>query len=242
MAAKVGKPTRTVENYLGAIYTLDRDGEPVIGRKLADWLEVSPPTVTATVQRMIRDGWVTMSEDKTIHLTKAGREAAASVIRRHMLTELLLARMLGVHWSKVHEEADRMAHGVSAEIADRVANAVKHPLVCPHGNPLPGHEEIIEQLIPLLEIEPGAEYVLARIHEELERNQDLMAYFERRCLLPGAIIKLVEIMDYNQTITVQCGGQDVVLGLSVARKMWVREKRAGVNEGLYEFDSRSRVH
>ncbi|TEU09539.1 MAG: metal-dependent transcriptional regulator [Anaerolineales bacterium] len=231
MARKVQRPSQTIENYLGVIYTLSRDGETVIGRKLADWLEVSPPTVTATLQRMIRDGWVTMSDDKSIRLTQGGREAATSVIRRHMLTELLLARILGVPWSKVHEEADRMAHGVSAEIADRVANAVKHPRVCPHGNPMPGHEEITEPLVPLLEAEPGAEYVLARIHEELERNPDLMAYLERHCLLPGATIVLVEIMDYNDTVTVHCGGHDVVLGLSVAGKVWVRDKGSPMGQG-----------
>ena len=225
------RPSQTVENYLGVIYMLSRDGETVIGRKLADWLEVSPPTVTATLHRMIRDGWVTMSDDKSIRLTEAGREAATSVIRRHMLTELLLARILGVPWSKVHEEADRMAHGVSAEIADRVANAVKHPRVCPHGNPMPGHEEITERLVPLLEAEPGAEYVLARIHEELERNPDLMAYFERHCLLPGATVTLVEIMDFNDTVTVHCGGHDVVLGLSVAGRVWVREKGSPMGQG-----------
>ena len=50
------RPTPTVEDYLGVVYTLTRDEERVIRRKLADWLEVSQPTVTATVQRMIRDG------------------------------------------------------------------------------------------------------------------------------------------------------------------------------------------
>lgn len=91
----MASPTPTVEDYLGAIYTLARDREPVIGRKLASWMEVSPPTVTATIQRMARDGWVVMHDDKTIHLTNAGLEMAASVVRRHMLTELLLARVLG---------------------------------------------------------------------------------------------------------------------------------------------------
>ena len=224
MAKKPQSPTPTVENYLGVIYTLARDGKAVIGRKLADWLEVSPPTVTATLQRMIRDGWVTMSDDKSIHLTEQGWEAATSVIRRHMLTELLLARVLGVPWSRVHEEADRLAHGISPEIAARVADAVKHPHVCPHGNPLPGHEEITERLVPLLEAEPGVEYMLARIHEELERNPELIAYLERHCLLPGAAIRLVEIMDYNQTVSVRCGGQEVILGLSVAGKLWVSEE------------------
>jgi len=87
------RPTPTIEDYLGIIYTLQRDGETVIGAKLASWLGVSPPTVTATVKHMIRDGWVRVSENKEIELTPKGRSAAESLIRRHMLTELLLARI-----------------------------------------------------------------------------------------------------------------------------------------------------
>jgi len=224
MVEQATTPTPTVENYLGVIYTLTRDGERVIGRKLADWLEVSAPTVTATVQRMIRDGWVTMAKDKSIHLTEAGKKAASSVVRRHMLTELLLARVLGVPWSRLHEEADKLEHGFSPEIADRVAEAVEHPRACPHGNPLPGHEEITEKLIPLLEAEPGVEYTLARVHEAIERSPELMAYLEQHRFLPGATVELVEIMDYNDTVEVRCAGQDFVLGLSVARKVWVSEE------------------
>ena len=102
------RPTPTIEDYLGVIYTLERDGESVIGARLADWLEVSPPTVTATVKRMVRDGWVTMDRSKEIHLTADGREAAQSLLRRHMLAELLLARILDVPWSQVHQEAEQM--------------------------------------------------------------------------------------------------------------------------------------
>ena len=39
MDAMRARPTPTVEDYLGAIYTLNRDQESVIGRRLADWLE-----------------------------------------------------------------------------------------------------------------------------------------------------------------------------------------------------------
>ena len=114
------RPTPTIEDYLGVIYTLERDGEPVIGARLAEWLEVSPPTVTATVKRMIRDGWVVMSDTKEIHLTTTGRQAARSLLRRHMLTELLLARMLDVPWSQVHQEADAMEHTISPETVERL--------------------------------------------------------------------------------------------------------------------------
>lgn len=221
------RPTPTVEDYLAVIYTLSRDEEAVIGRKLAEWLEVSAPTVTATIKRMIGGGWVTMADDKTIHLTESGREAATSVVRRHMLTELLLTRVLGTPWSKVHAEADRMEHHLSAETAGRLAAVVNDPIACPHGNPMPGHENLIDKLLPLLETNPGSKYVLARVHEEIERNAQLMAYLERNCLVPGAILRVVEVLPFNETVTLECGGKQVVLGISVAKSLWVTELPAG---------------
>jgi DtxR family Mn-dependent transcriptional regulator len=220
--APLARPSPTIEDYLAVIYTLARDGESVIGRKLADWLEVSAPTVTETVQRMIRDGWVTMRENKTIHLTEEGRAAAMSVIRRHMLTELLLAKVLDVPWSKLHEEADRLEHVLSSDTTARLARVVDDPQVCPHGNPLPGYEDATNALEPLLDARPQCAYTLERIHEEVERNTRLMAFLERHGLTPGLPLVLVEVMPENETVTVHTRVGDVVLGLNVARRLWVK--------------------
>jgi len=109
-------PTATIEDYLGIIYTLQRDGEKVIGARLAEILEVSPPTVTATLKRMVRDGWVRMDGKKNISLTETGREAARSVIRRHMLTEWLLSRVLQIPMSELHDEAHKIEHTISPQL------------------------------------------------------------------------------------------------------------------------------
>ncbi len=240
--APPGRPTPTIEDYLGAIYTLDRDGEVVIGRKLADWLEVSAPTVTVTLQRMVRDGWVVMDEDKSIHLTEQGRKAAVSVLRRHMLTELLLAKILGVPWSKVHEEAHRLEHAFSSETAARVAEMVENSEVCPHGNPLPGHEGATRDLLPLLDARPGEPYTLARIHEEIEQNPRLIAYLEQQELVPGAEVTIVEIMPFNETITVLTGHRTVVLGLNVARKVWVCDGSHSSSSGDIDPSAPEKTH
>ena len=84
----------------------------------------------------------------------------------------------------------------------------------------------MDEFVPLLEAHPGSEYVLARVHEEIERNPDLMAYLERHCLIPGAILSVLEVLPFNETVTLQCGGNQVVLGLSVARSLWVTESPA----------------
>lgn len=210
------RPTPTIEDYLGVIYTLERDGELVIGARLAEWLEVSPPTVTATVKRMIRDGWVVMDRSKEIHLTPAGRKAARSVLRRHMLAELLLARMLDVPWSQVHQEADALEHTLSPDTVERLAAKLEHPEACPHGNPLPGYEDRLAGLLPLTEAQPGQHLVIRRVHESAEEQPELMAYLEQNGLLPGAEITILQIMPFNETITLECAGETVVLGLAPA--------------------------
>jgi DtxR family transcriptional regulator, Mn-dependent transcriptional regulator len=217
------RPSPTIEDYLGVIYTLSRDNEQVIGRRLADWMEVSPPTVTVTIQRMVRDGWVTMDADKTIHLTDAGRRAAASVLRRHMLTELLLARVLNVPWSQVHAEADRLEHGMSADTAARVADLLADMVVCPHGNPLPGQESQVSTWQPLLEAVPGREYLLARVHEEMERDGVAMTYLEEQGLVPGVHLAIAMDDAAAGQVTLRVGDRTVVLDHLVARCLWVKE-------------------
>lgn len=218
------RPTPTIEDYLGVIYTLERDGEPAIGARLAEWLEVSPPTVTATVKRMIRDGWVTMDPSKAIHLTPDGRKAARSVLRRHMLAELLLARILGVPWSEVHHEADAMEHTLSAETVERLAAKLDHPETCPHGNPLPGYEDRIASLFPLTEGRAGQHLLIRRVHESAEEQPELMTYLEEHNLLPGAEVTIEAVMPFNETLSLDCQGRTVVLGLGPAALIYVEEK------------------
>jgi Mn-dependent DtxR family transcriptional regulator len=40
------KLSTTIENYLSLMYILERDKEPVLGVRLAQLLNVTPPTVT----------------------------------------------------------------------------------------------------------------------------------------------------------------------------------------------------
>ena len=69
------KPSKTIEDYLQVMHYMTRDGAAIIGARLAERIHVAPPTVTATLQRMVRDGLITMDDHKVVHLTELGREA-----------------------------------------------------------------------------------------------------------------------------------------------------------------------
>lgn len=213
------KLSTTIEDYLSLVYVLERDNEPVVGARLAEFLNVSPPTVTNTLKRMARDGLIVMDKKGT-RLTKTGRESARSVMRRHMLTEWMMVRMLP--WSKLHREAHNLEHAISTEVETALFEELGHPQTCPHGNPLPGCEEAVSSWICLTKISPTQKVIIKRIHELAEYNLELMAFLEGNGITPDAQVTVQEVLPFNQTVTLEIKGKVVTLGYASASYVFVQ--------------------
>lgn len=216
------KLSTTIENYLSLMYVLERDKEPVVGVLLAQLLSVTPPTVTNTLKRMLRDGLITMDKNGPC-LTKTGKQSARTVLRRHMLTEWMMARMLP--WSKLHEEAHNLEHAISSAVETALFEELKHPQTCPHGNPLPGCEKVVSSWIPLTKISSNQRVVIRRIHELAEYNLELLTFLESKGLMPGAEVTIGEVLPFNQTIALEIQGQVVTLGFAAAQHIFVEADR-----------------
>ncbi|MCS7061193.1 MAG: metal-dependent transcriptional regulator [Anaerolineae bacterium] len=223
--------TATVEDYLALLHVFERDGRPAIATRLAEQVGVALPTATATIKRMVRDGWVTVDEKKEVHLTPAGRQVARSVLRRHFLLELLLRKVLDLPWSRIHEEAHAMEHTVSEETLAQLESKLNYPATCPHGNPLPGEEQAVAHWIKLTEMASGETVIIRRIHEFAEDKADLMAFLEANNLVPGTKIVVRDVLPFNQTMTLDVAGRTVVLGMATAEWIYVeansRRQRSG---------------
>ena len=215
------RPSPTIEDYLGVIYTLDRNGERVISARLAQSLDVSAPTVNATLKRMQRDGWVVVDGQKEIQLTPAGQGAAMNVIRRHMLTEWMLARMLKLPLSEIHREAHQIEHSLSPEVAERLQAELEDPRFCPHGNPLPGFEDEAEKWVALSSLSQGETAIIRRIQENLEEDYDILSFLESKGVVPGAQFQVTEVLPFNETVKLSIEGNDLILGLRLASDIYV---------------------
>lgn len=215
------RPTATVEDYLETIHRLERDGKKVIATRLAEMLNVSLPTATLTLKRMARDGWIVFDQHKQIRLTPAGETAAHSVIRRHMLTEWLLVKTLDVPWSEVHSEAHQIEHTLSDNVEKRLNDNLNRPSTCPHGNPLPDHEELISHWRPLTKAPYGTAATIRRIHETIEDSRETLKYLEQNGLLPGAKVEILENLAFNQTISLRTEKGILSLGWALAENIFV---------------------
>jgi DtxR family Mn-dependent transcriptional regulator len=212
------KLSTTVEDYLSLIYVLERDNETVVGVHLAELLGVTPPTVTNTLKRLTRDGLLSMDKNGT-RLTRDGWEAAQTVMRRHMLTEWMMLNRLP--WSKLHGEAHNLEHAISAEAESALLAELGHPKTCPHGNPFPGSESAVASWVPLTKISPGEKVIIRRVHELAEQNGELMAFLESHGIMPGARATVLEVLPFNQTVTLDLAGKTSTLGFASARHVFV---------------------
>src|ERR671924_1111171 len=116
--------SEVIAHYLEAIYYIRAEGEVVRSARLADWLSVSRPTVTAALRRMSRDGMVRLTPRKDIELTGRGDAEAAAIVRRHRIVERWLTDALGLDWVTADTEAERLEHAVSDVVADKLYRAL----------------------------------------------------------------------------------------------------------------------
>ena len=127
------------DDYLTAIYRISHDeGNEVIAVRLADRLEITPPSVAGMLKRLIRDGLVTQDAKKNIHLTPEGLRRAEQMVRRHRLAECLITDVLKVEWWRAYEEAHLLEHGISDITEPHLYETLGRPQRSPFGYPIPG--------------------------------------------------------------------------------------------------------
>lgn len=191
----------TTEMYLRTVYELEEEGVTPLRARIAERLRQSGPTVSQTVARMERDGLLTVEGDRHLELTDEGRRQATSVMRKHRLAECLLIDVIGMEWEEVHIEACRWEHVMSDSVERRIAALLGSPTSCPHGNPIPGLDELAalpdpSSDGPLVTLEQAAaggseKAVVRRISEQIQPDADIMRELRSAGVQPGRTVRLV---------------------------------------------------
>lgn len=132
----------TTEMYLRTVFELEEEGIVPLRARIAERLAQSGPTVSQTVARMERDGLLHVENDRQLALSDAGRALATRVMRKHRLAECLLVGVIKLPWEDVHVEACRWEHVISESVERRVLELLNYPVMCPHGNIIPGLLEL----------------------------------------------------------------------------------------------------
>jgi DtxR family Mn-dependent transcriptional regulator len=132
--------TQTEENYLKAIFHLSEeipDKKDAGTNELALHLNVKPATVNDMLKKLKEKKLISYEKYGKITMTKAGRNRALEIVRKHRLWETFLCEKLGFSWDEVHEVAEQLEHIQSPKLIEQLDQFLGYPQFDPHGDSIP---------------------------------------------------------------------------------------------------------
>jgi DtxR family Mn-dependent transcriptional regulator len=200
-----------MEDYIKAIYAIEgKTDDRVSTSEIADYLDVTPPTVSSMIKKLEERGLVDREEYRGVTLTDEGEVVALEILRHHRLLEAFLTEALDYDWADVHEEADRLEHHVSDELTDRIAEALGHPLADPHGDPIPTRDLELpeaEETVRLSAATEGDRLVVQRIRHQGDAE---LRYLADAGVEPGQQLTVVGVAPFGMvTVRTKTGEQSL---------------------------------
>jgi DtxR family transcriptional regulator, Mn-dependent transcriptional regulator len=211
----------SIEEYLEAVYRLEREGPGVTTSGLASSLGVAAASVSGMLKKLSKDGYVEPVGRGEVRLTTRGLEVAVRVLRRHRLAERLLTDVLGMPWDEVHVEACMLEHAISDRVETQILKLLKDPQTCPHGQPIPPRDLSDPPGIgePLAQVPTGTR---ARVESVTEELPEILRYLAEIGLRPGVEIAIVQKAPLGGPITVAVNGAQHAISLELAAMITVR--------------------
>lgn len=180
-----------VEEVAEELWTLGEQGSDRLSdlRDMTRVVELGPALEQLETRGLVR------VEAGSVQLTPQGRELAARQVRRHRLAEALFTTVLDVHDDEaVNQTACVMEHVLSGGIADSICAFLGHPVICPHGKPIPpgaccrSFTKTVQPLVqPLGELAIGEE---GRVVFISPRAPERMTKLSNLGVVPGATVRL----------------------------------------------------
>lgn len=219
----MGAITGAMQDYLKAIYKLQRDHGAVSTSEIAERLLVSPASATNMVKRLARLKLVSYTRYHGFTLTPAGQRIALEIVRHHRLIELYLVRELGVSLDQVDSEAEKMEHILSEDVEARMASSLGNPTVDPHGDPIPSiNGSMREVRYPTIDgLAAGDSGVVARLSD---RSPVLLRRLTNLGVFPGVVLKMLK--RHASGYDVEIEGRHFTLSRTAGKSVYVQWRDA----------------
>lgn len=200
--------TISKENYLKAIYGLAKiNGNIVSASSLAKELNVTNAAVTEMANRLSKQGLIDYKKYKGIKILSKGKKIAVGVLRKHRLWELFLIDTLGLNWSEVHDEAEKLEHSTTDFLIDKIDEYLNYPKSDPHGSPIPDRDGIYRtevDYISMTNCKIGNKYIVVKVND---KNPQLTEYLSKINISLNKEIKISEKLEFDGSIIIEVDGE-----------------------------------
>ena len=217
-----------VENYLLSIFRLKEECNTVTISSLALHLKTLPigegigtslPSVGGMVRRLVREGFVTIDEQKKeVNFTKSGYTNAETIVKRHRLAERLVVDMFDVELYRAHTEAHLLEHAISSYLETKILSKLGNPSTSPYGYPIPGSNYVLnKKAVRISQLKSNTRIKIDRIPAD---DMSLLKYLVDNRLTPGNSVIVVDNNKSTGTISLSSSGIESVLSVDVAELVW----------------------
>lgn len=209
-----------IENYLKNIYKLSSHDGKVTTSSLSERLQISPASVSEMIKKLAEEGTLTHTPYKGVELTEEGKVLALRIIRKHRLWEMFLVEVLHFGWDEIDDEAERFEHIMSDKMEAKIDDVLGHPLIDPHGDPIPAKDGTltIARSFPLIDAVEGSTVSVVRVSDS---NSEMLQYVSSIGVSLTTSITVKQKMNFDRSMLVLINGKEINISSTIALNIFV---------------------
>jgi DtxR family transcriptional regulator, Mn-dependent transcriptional regulator len=145
--------TSAMEDYLEAIYHLEKERRIARVRDIANRLGVKMSSVSSALKTLSSRGLISYDPHQYITLTNRGIDEAREIVRKHEILKRFLFRVLKVKEPVAEDNACRIEHHLDPEVIDKLIGFLEFVEMCPVDQTrwLDGRSESCDDCVPCLD-------------------------------------------------------------------------------------------
>lgn len=210
------------ENYIKAIFHLQREMETVTTNAVANELKTKPASVTDMMKKLKTKKLLHYKPYQGFRLSNEGNKVALGIIRRHRLWEYFLAEKLKFTWDEVHEVAEHLEHVSSKKLIDKLDEYLGFPRIDPHGDPIPDANGRIEtsRQVCITDLPVNQSAVVCHVSDQ---SPEILELLKHKQISIGSKVEVKRKFDFDNTMEIKMRQQPLfTISNQLAKNIFVR--------------------
>ena len=210
--------SQSEEDYLKAVYHLQRESKSVSTNAIASYLDMKPSSVSDMLKKLADKKYINYLKYKGTSLTNKGKKIALKIIRKHRLWETFLVDKLGFGWAQVHSIAEQLEHIHSEELIDKLDEFLNFPKYDPHGDPIPAKDCNIQKLNQklLIELSKKEKGIITGVKKG---TPSLLNYLDQQKIKLGDKIEVIEIIEFDGSYSIKINQRKIILSEKISKNL-----------------------
>lgn len=130
MTKRTDKLTASAENYLCAIFAIEKQNKAARVKDISNYLSIGAPSVSEAMKTLEKKNFINYEPYGVITLTRAGEKLVIEKQKRHEIISHFLKEVLLVEEEKVAENAKTIEYGMGEEVLGKFVSFLTFMQTC----------------------------------------------------------------------------------------------------------------